>query len=181
MVVIKPLRIPKFSSGNGCQTVGGAGCIEIMVLARSYLFELTPRTIVMSGSLAGAEIITFQAPEVRCFSAFSRIPEQAGAFRNDIHTEFPPTRSPGYLIDVIATVLLLTSMVSSLATTVPSSAPWTGIVRRWPWFRICEVVYGDDFHLGMFQRCSEYQPSNSYQTVIPTLSHCASLQAFHHY
>src|SRR3954468_964343 len=38
----------------------------------SYWFSLTPRTIVMSGSVAGAEMTTFFAPASRCLAASSR-------------------------------------------------------------------------------------------------------------
>src|SRR6478735_8165169 len=38
----------------------------------SYLSSLTPSTIVMSGSVAGAEITTLAAPAVRCCDAPSR-------------------------------------------------------------------------------------------------------------
>ena len=48
--------------------------LEIMLcLVLSYLSKLTPKTTVMSGSVAGAEIITFLAPACKCFSASGRL------------------------------------------------------------------------------------------------------------
>ena len=94
MVVIKPLRIPKFSSNTlatGARQLVVQDAFEMTWCWRgSYLFESTPRTIVMSGpecvkddlSSAGGEVLFRHFPD----------PEQAGAFRNDIHTEFPPTQ-----------------------------------------------------------------------------------------
>ena len=40
---------------------------------RSYLSSFTPRTMVMSSPLAGAEMITFFAPASRCLAASSRL------------------------------------------------------------------------------------------------------------
>ncbi len=42
-------------------------------LAASYLSWLTPITMVMSSSLAGAEMRTFLAPPARCLAASSRL------------------------------------------------------------------------------------------------------------
>ena len=42
-------------------------------LAGSYLSWLTPMTMVTSSSLAGAEMITFLAPLLRCWAASSRL------------------------------------------------------------------------------------------------------------
>ena len=47
--------------------------LEMMVwFAASYLSSLTPRTIVKSSSLAGAEMMTFFAPAVDVARALSR-------------------------------------------------------------------------------------------------------------
>ncbi len=43
----------------------------IWCFAGAYFFSLTPNTIVISGSFAGAEMITFFAPAVRCFEALA--------------------------------------------------------------------------------------------------------------
>ena len=40
--------------------------LEMMFWLPSYLSSLTPMTMVMSGSVAGAEMMTFLAPASRC-------------------------------------------------------------------------------------------------------------------
>ena len=40
----------------------------MLCVAASYSASLTPRTRVMSGSVAGAEMTTFRAPASRCFA-----------------------------------------------------------------------------------------------------------------
>ncbi len=65
--------MPKFSSSTfaiGATQLVVQEALEMMwCLAASYLSLLTPITIVMSSSLAGAEMMTFLAPAARCFSA----------------------------------------------------------------------------------------------------------------
>src|SRR5580693_1321577 len=66
MVVIRPLTMPKFSSSTlaigATQLVVQEALEMISCAAGSYLSSLTPITIVMSSSLAGAEMMTFFAP-----------------------------------------------------------------------------------------------------------------------
>ena len=44
----------------------------------------------MSGSLAGAEMITFLAPASRCFCGVLPLREQAGGLDHDLHSEVAP-------------------------------------------------------------------------------------------
>ncbi len=70
MVVIRPLSMPKFSSSTlaigATQLVVQEALEMIAWFAGSYLSSLTPITMVMSSSLAGAEMITFLAPPAMC-------------------------------------------------------------------------------------------------------------------
>src|SRR6266568_2120662 len=66
MVVITPLTIPKLSSSTlaigATQFVVQEALDRTWCAAGSYASSLTPITIVMSSSLAGAEMMTFFAP-----------------------------------------------------------------------------------------------------------------------
>ena len=65
--------------------------LEMIVwLAASYLSSLTPITIVMSSSLAGAEMITFLAPPAMCAFGRRAGDEAAGGLDHDVHAEVAP-------------------------------------------------------------------------------------------
>ena len=68
--------MPKFSSSTfaiGATQLVVQEALEMMLwFAGSYLSSLTPITIVMSSSLAGAEMITFLAPPSMCAAALGR-------------------------------------------------------------------------------------------------------------
>ena len=70
MVVIRPLTMPKLSSSTlaiGATQFVVQEALEMMWCGSgSYASSLTPITIVMSSSLAGAEMMTFFAPASRC-------------------------------------------------------------------------------------------------------------------
>ena len=76
-VVIQPLRMPKLSCSTlatGARQLVVQEAFEMMwCFAGSYLSSLTPITIMTSGPLAGAVMITFFAPAARCFAASSRL------------------------------------------------------------------------------------------------------------
>src|SRR6266849_6505680 len=67
---MKPLTIPKLSSSTlaigATQFVVQEALDRMWCAAGSYASSLTPITIVMSSSLAGAEMMTFFAPASRC-------------------------------------------------------------------------------------------------------------------
>src|SRR5271169_801568 len=73
MVVIMPLTMPKLSSSTlasgATQFVVHDALDRTSCVAGSYASSLTPITIVMSSSLAGAEMMTFFAPASRCARA----------------------------------------------------------------------------------------------------------------
>ena len=73
MVVIRPLTMPKLSSSTlasgATQFVVHEALDRTWCVAGSYASSLTPITIVMSSSLAGAEMMTFFAPASRCARA----------------------------------------------------------------------------------------------------------------
>ena len=75
-VVITPRMMPKLSfttlAAGARQFVVQDALETISCLAGSYCSWFTPRTIVMSGPLAGAVMMTFFAPACRCMAAFSR-------------------------------------------------------------------------------------------------------------
>src|SRR5882672_3297976 len=75
MVVICASRIPNDSwitLATGARQFVVQEAFEIMWwLAGLYLFSFTPRTIVMSSFLAGAEMMTFLTEPFRCFFASS--------------------------------------------------------------------------------------------------------------
>lgn len=70
-----PFRTLKLSSitlVKGARQLVVQLALEMMwCLDGSYLSSLTPRTIVISSFLAGAEIRTFLAPPAKCVLAFS--------------------------------------------------------------------------------------------------------------
>ena len=59
-------------------------------LSLSYLSSLTPMTIVMSGSVAGAEMSTFFAPASRCCCALLARGEEARRLDDDVDAEVGP-------------------------------------------------------------------------------------------
>ena len=73
-VVIKPLTIPNSLSktlATGAKQFVVQDAIEMMLWSLgSYSFSLTPKTIVLSSFLAGAEMITFLAPASKWAFAF---------------------------------------------------------------------------------------------------------------
>src|SRR6266581_6760363 len=101
-------------------------------LMGSYCCSLTPRTTVMSGSLAGAVITTFLAPACRCFEdvALSRkIPVDSTTMSTPIS---PHGSVAGSLAEQTRISRPLTKIASPFATTSASSAPCTeSCLRRW--------------------------------------------------
>ncbi|SHT52915.1 Uncharacterised protein [Mycobacteroides abscessus subsp. abscessus] len=68
MVVIRPLTMPNSSLrtlASGPRQFVVHEAFEMMFWLPSYLSSLTPSTMVMSSSLAGAEMMTFLAPASR--------------------------------------------------------------------------------------------------------------------
>ena len=61
----------------------------------SYLSSLTPRTIVMSGSVAGAEMTTFFAPAVEVLRGAFAVGEEAGRLDDDVDAHVLPGQRRG--------------------------------------------------------------------------------------
>jgi hypothetical protein len=85
---MKPCLIPKLS-----RRIFAIGPTEFVVqdafemmwcFSGSYASSLTPRTSVMSGSVAGAEMTTLSAPAVRCWEAPSRLVKSPVDLDNDV-------------------------------------------------------------------------------------------------
>ena len=76
IVVIHPLRMPNRSwitLATGARQLVVHDALEMMwCVDGSYVSSFTPSTTVMSGPLAGAVMMTFFAPAVRCLAAPSR-------------------------------------------------------------------------------------------------------------
>ena len=92
MVVIRPLTMPNSSLrtlASGPRQFVVHEALEMMFWLPSYLSSFTPSTIVMSSSLAGAEMMTFLAPASRCPFALS-VGEEAGGFDDDVDAEVAP-------------------------------------------------------------------------------------------
>ncbi len=126
-VVIKPCSIPNSS----CKTfTGGArlfvvqDAIEIILcFCASYVFSFTPKTIVASGSLPGADITTFFAPAPRCFDAPSRLRNTPVDSTTASMFNFFQGRLDGFNSEKNSMRLPLTSMPLVFATTSPSNLP----------------------------------------------------------
>ena len=74
MVVIKPCSTPKASSNT--LTIGARQLVvqlafDKIVSVPSITSSLTPKTIVLTSPVAGAEITTFFAPASMCILAFA--------------------------------------------------------------------------------------------------------------
>src|SRR3954447_17019205 len=78
-------------------------------LSLSYWSSFTPRTIVMSGSVAGAEITTFLAPASRCLAASSRfvkkpVDSSTTSTPRSLHGSWAGSRSARTLISLPSTI-----------------------------------------------------------------------------
>src|SRR4051812_3949605 len=92
-------------------------------LSLSYLSKLTPSTTVTSGSVAGAEMMTFLAPASRCLAASARLVKEpvdsmTTSTPRSAHGSAAGSRSARILM-----VLPSTTMPSSVVSTVPGYGP----------------------------------------------------------
>src|SRR3954469_20587202 len=98
----------------------------------SYASKFTPRTRVQSGPLAGAEMMTFFAPALRCFAALSRSVKRPV---DSITTSAPTSdhgRSAGSRSAKTLSSLPSTTIASSVCSTVPLNGPRIeSYFRRW--------------------------------------------------
>src|SRR5690349_11161118 len=128
-VVIRPLTMPKLSRSTlaiGATQFVVQEALEMIVCASgSYLSSLTPITIVMSSSLAGAEMMTFFAPASMCARALgpavnSPVDSITTSTPRSPHGSLAGSRSARILIDRSPTV-----MVSPDTDTSCGSVPTT--------------------------------------------------------
>ena len=136
MVVIKPRTIPNFSSKTlaiGARQLVVHEAFEMTWwFAASYFSWLTPMTIVMSSSVAGAEIMTFLAPAVMCFFASDAlvkwpVDSMTMSALTDAQGRFAGSRSAKTLM-----VLPPTVMVSSVCeTSKPRRPKIESYFKRW--------------------------------------------------
>ena len=85
--------------------------------------KLTPRTTVMSSSVAGAEMTTFFAPASRCLAAFVALGEEAGRLDDDVGAEVAPRQRARVALGEHLARVPSTTTPSSRASTVPGYGP----------------------------------------------------------
>src|SRR5918993_1305194 len=139
MVVIHPLRTPNRSwmtLASGARQFVVHDALEMMwCVEGSYLSSLTPRTTVISGPLAGAVMITFFAPAVRCFVAPSRLVK--------IPVDSKTTSTPRSFHGSCAGSLTDRTLKLSPPTVIPSPLALTSVSRlpsTESYFRRCASV-----------------------------------------
>src|SRR6266545_5871804 len=94
-------------------------------LAESYLCSLTPNTTVMSGSLAGAVMMTFFAPACRCLVVVA-LSRKTPVDSTTMSTPISPHGSvAGSFAEHTRTSRPLTKIASPLDFTSALSVPWT--------------------------------------------------------
>src|SRR5277367_4156447 len=143
MVVMMPEAMPKVSwrtLTTGARQLVVQLALEMMLcLAASYLLSLTPRTMVMSSLVAGAEMMTFLTVEPRWALAFSASVKKPV----DSTTIWAPTEAQSSLAGSRSAKTLI-----FLPSTAMKSAPWEISCGRLPrmesylrrWARVAGVV-----------------------------------------
>ena len=134
MVVMKPRSIPKLSSSTfaigATQFVVHDALEMIECCSGSYASSLTPSTRVTSGSVAGAEMITFFAPASRCFCAAAPVGEEAGRLDHHVDAEVAPRQIRRIALGEALQLLAVDRRASHPSTcdvtveAVPSTESW---------------------------------------------------------
>ena len=131
-MVIRPLTIPKLSSSTlaigATQFVVHEALDTMWCAAGSYASSLTPITIVMSSSLAGAEMMTFFAPASRCALAVGPVVNRpvdsiTTSTPRSLHGSLAGSRSARILIDLSPTRMVSPDTDTSSAR-VPSTVSY---------------------------------------------------------
>src|SRR3954468_13864592 len=108
-------------------------------LSLSYWSKLTPSTTVASGSVAGAEMMTFFAPASRCLAASSRFVKNPVDSITTSMPRSPQGSAPGSRSASTLTSRPSTVSASSPTDTSPGKLPKTeSYLSRWP--RVCGSV-----------------------------------------
>src|SRR6476659_8649029 len=132
MVVIRPLTMPKLSSSTlaigATQFVVQEALDKMWCASGSYASSLTPITIVMSSSLAGAEMMTFFAPASRLALAADPVVNRpvdsiTTSTPRSRHGSWAGSRSARILIDLSPTRMVLPDTDTSSAR-VPSTVSY---------------------------------------------------------
>src|SRR3954463_16790839 len=94
-------------------------------LSLSYWSKLTPRTTVTSGSVAGAEMMTFLAPASRCLAASARLVKKPVDSTTTSTPRSPQGSAPGSRSASTFSGAPSTTMLSPGAPTRPGYGPRT--------------------------------------------------------
>ena len=117
MVVIRPLTMPNSSLStlaSGPRQFVVHDALEMMFWLPSYLSSLTPSTMVMSSSVAGAEMMTFLAPASRWPLALAALVKMPVDSTTTSTPRSPHGSAAGPSLTSSALILVLpTTMVSS--------------------------------------------------------------------
>src|SRR3954468_4047666 len=92
-------------------------------LSLSYWSKLTPRTTVTSGSVAGAEMMTFLAPASRCLAASARLVKKPVDSTTTSTPRSPQGSAPGSRSASTFSGVPSTTMLSPETSTVPGYGP----------------------------------------------------------
>ena len=123
--------------------------------------------MVISGRWAGAEIITFAGTCGKVFGSVVPVPEKAGAFTGDVHTELFPRNffwifdcrvGDGFAINRNGAFLGFYGNVKFCMNRVILEQVRHG-------GRIGQVVNGHHLHIGMVHGGAKYHPANSAKSV----------------
>src|SRR3954454_7938401 len=128
MVVIRPCLMPTVSLrtfANGARQLVVQEALEMTWwLSRSYaVSKLTPRTTVMSGSVAGAEMTTFLTLPPRCLAASSRLVKKPVDSMTTSAPRLSHGSAPGSRSDRTRRTSPSTTMSLPSTSTVPGYGP----------------------------------------------------------
>ena len=131
-----PRRMPKLSSSTFATVARQLVVQEAFETSScrigSYFCSFTPRTTVMSGSIAGAVITTFFAPASRCFDDRARSRKMPVDSTTTSTASSPHGSAAGSLTEQTRTSRPSTKMASPLAVTSASNVPCTeSCFSRW--------------------------------------------------
>ena len=137
----------------------------------SYWSSLTPSTSVMSGSVAGAEMITFFAPASRCFCADARsvknpVDSITTSTPRSPHGRFAGSRSASPFSSLPST----TQRAARPTCTSPWNGPSDGVVTQQVRHRrhVAQVVEGDDLEVrATLERGAEEVAADPAESIDP--------------
>ena len=118
----------------------------IVCFAESYFVSFTPRTIVMSSPLAGAEMMTFFAPPSMCLRAASAFGEASGGLEHDVDAEILPRQRRRVLLGEDSDLVAVDGdrAVSCLDVALVRAVNRVVLEQVRERLRIREIVHGDE-------------------------------------